>query len=153
MLRMEIFYFMIFICLCYVLVAMHRLSLVVACRLRYPTACGISVPQARIKPAFPVLESGLLTIEPPGKSQMVIFLKRQAARASCQSIEAPLLQISGRSVRSPPSKHAAQTPIQFLATHLFLSVWPLTSCIPSGLHFLLCEMGECTNARWFGRVS
>lgn len=68
MLRVVIFYFMIFYLLCCVFVATRRLSLVVACGLRYPTAGGISVPQPGIKPAFLVLEGAFLTIEPPGKS-------------------------------------------------------------------------------------
>ena len=50
------------------------ISLVVACKLGCPTACGIFVPQLEIKPASPALEGRLLTTGPPGKS-LIKFLK------------------------------------------------------------------------------
>ena len=42
-------------------------SLVLGLRLSCPEACGILVPQPRIKPASPALEGGFLTTGPPGK--------------------------------------------------------------------------------------
>ena len=43
-------------------------TLVVACGLSCPTACGISVPHPGIEPASPALLGRLLTTGPPGKS-------------------------------------------------------------------------------------
>ena len=44
-------------------------SVVAACRLSYPAACGILVPQPGIEPMFSALEGRFLTTGPPGKSQ------------------------------------------------------------------------------------
>ena len=43
-------------------------SLIAACRLSFPRACGILVTRRGIKPWSPPLEVGFLTTEPPGKS-------------------------------------------------------------------------------------
>ena len=46
----------------------HVGSVAVACRLSFPTACGILVPQPGIEPTSPALEGRFLTTGPPGKS-------------------------------------------------------------------------------------
>ena len=43
-------------------------SVVEALGLSCPAACGISIPQPGIEPAFPALEGGFLTNGPPGES-------------------------------------------------------------------------------------
>ena len=43
-------------------------SVVVACGLSCPVACGILVPWPGMEPAFPALEGRFLTTGPPGKS-------------------------------------------------------------------------------------
>ena len=50
-------------------------SVVAACGLRCPAACGILVPRPGIEPTSPVLEGGFLTTGPPGKSQHLISYK------------------------------------------------------------------------------
>ena len=47
----------------------HMSSVVVACRLSCPVACGILVPQSGIEPTSPALEWGFFTTGPPGRSQ------------------------------------------------------------------------------------
>ena len=49
-------------------------SLVVACGLSRPAACGILVPQPGIEPASPALEGGFLTTGPLGKSPGLAFI-------------------------------------------------------------------------------
>ena len=48
-------------------------SVVAACRLSCPVACGILVPRPGIKPMSPALEGGFLTTGPPGKSHTYLF--------------------------------------------------------------------------------
>ena len=48
-------------------------SVVVACRLSCPVACGILVPQPGIEPTSSALEGGFFTIGPRGKS-LICFL-------------------------------------------------------------------------------
>ena len=43
-------------------------SVVAACGLSWPMACGISVPRPGIEPTSPALEGGFSTTGPPGKS-------------------------------------------------------------------------------------
>ena len=50
----------------------HVGSVVAACGLSCPTACGILVPQPGIEPASRALEGGFLTTGPPGKSLLFI---------------------------------------------------------------------------------
>ena len=50
-------------------------SVVVACGLSCPVACGILVPRPGIKPTSPALEGGLLTTGPLGKSLVYDFMK------------------------------------------------------------------------------
>ena len=50
-------------------------SVVVACRLSCPAACGTLVPWPGIKPASPALEGGFLTIGPPGKSPQQLLIQ------------------------------------------------------------------------------
>ena len=52
---------------------MHWGSVVVACGLSCPAACGILVPRPGIEPASPALEGGFLTTGPPGKSPELLF--------------------------------------------------------------------------------
>ena len=52
----------------------HTGSVVAACRLSCPTACGILVPRPGIEPASPALEGGFLTTGPPGKSPHPHFI-------------------------------------------------------------------------------
>ena len=40
----------------------------------HPAACGISIPQPRIKSTFPALEGGVLTTGPPGRSLKIFLL-------------------------------------------------------------------------------
>ena len=55
-------------------------SVVVACGLSCPVACGILVPQLRIEPASPAFEGGFSTTGPPGKSLWFpIFAKNTQA--------------------------------------------------------------------------
>ena len=52
-------------------VALHRstqASLVVAHKLSCPSAYGILAPQPGIEPMIPVMEGGVVTTGPPGKS-------------------------------------------------------------------------------------
>ena len=51
----------------------HASSVVVACGLCCPLACGILVPQPGIEPRSPALEGGFFTTGPPGKSVKVLF--------------------------------------------------------------------------------
>ena len=76
----------LFIWLCRVLVAACRLlcscgaralecagSVVVACELSCPVACGFLVPWPGIEPTSPALEGGFLTTGPRGKSVIISF--------------------------------------------------------------------------------
>ena len=48
----------------------HAGSLVEACGLSCPAACGILAPRPGIEPASPALEGGFFTTGPPGKSHL-----------------------------------------------------------------------------------
>ena len=51
----------------------HEGSVVVACKLSCPVACGILVPGPGIEPVSPALEGRFLTTGPPGKSVDLFF--------------------------------------------------------------------------------
>ena len=81
----NIYLFIIYFWLCWVFVATCGLlsscgawapelegSVVAACGLSCPAACGILVPWPGIEPASP-LEGGFLTTGPPGKSPLLLF--------------------------------------------------------------------------------
>ena len=51
----------------------HSGSLLEACGLSCPAACGILVPRPGIEPASPALEGGFFTNGPPGKSLIILF--------------------------------------------------------------------------------
>ena len=51
----------------------HWSSVVGACGLSCPVACGILVPQPRIEPRSPALEGGFFTTGPPGKSLFFVL--------------------------------------------------------------------------------
>ena len=46
----------------------HAVSVIAACRLSFPKACGILVPCPGIEPVSPALQGRFLTTGPPGKS-------------------------------------------------------------------------------------
>ena len=48
-------------------------SVVSACKLSCPMACGILIPPLEIELASPALEGGFLTTGPPGKSLLYFF--------------------------------------------------------------------------------
>ena len=48
-------------------------SVVVACGLCCPAACGILVPRPGIEPASPAWEGGFLTTGPPGKPPLLVL--------------------------------------------------------------------------------
>ena len=50
-----------------------QVSVVLACRLSCPMACGILVPRRGIQPVSPALAGGFLTTGPAGKSQVPLF--------------------------------------------------------------------------------
>ena len=57
----------------------HASSIVVACRLSCPTACGILVPWPGIEPASPALEVRFFTTGPPGRSQKCFIFKASSS--------------------------------------------------------------------------
>ena len=59
------------------LAVVYGLSLAAAWGFSCPAACGILVPQLRIKPASPALEGRFLTNGPPGKSLSFYFKNSQ----------------------------------------------------------------------------
>ena len=71
-------------------------SVVTACGLSCPVACGILVPRPGIEPASPALEGGFLTTGPPGKSPgkeffkftygLLVFEASISVRVVCQSV-------------------------------------------------------------------
>ena len=56
------------VCGMWTLLLRRTSSVVVACGLSCPAACGILVPQPGIEPMSPALEDGFFTTGPPGKS-------------------------------------------------------------------------------------
>ena len=51
-------------------------SLVAVCGLSTSEACGILIPQPRIKPVSPALEGGFLTTGPPRTTLYKVFTRR-----------------------------------------------------------------------------
>ena len=58
-------------------------SLVAACGLGCPMACGILVPRLRVKPMFPALQDRFLTSGLPGKSLIVFYAEQYSVVWVC----------------------------------------------------------------------